>query len=200
MAVTFPDGSHHDGYSAPAELEPLRLFVNTADVDEGTDELETPKALVTWLRDHDLLIDGQDGPTVATAEDLEAAIALREALRALLACNHDAATPPADAVAVLNATADRSCMTIRFSDQGWGVCACGVPGIDGAFGRLLTIVADAQNDGTWTRLKVCPADDCLWAYYDVSRNRSRRWCSMEVCGNRAKVGAYRERGKDAGST
>jgi predicted RNA-binding Zn ribbon-like protein len=48
-------------------------------------------------------------------------------------------------------------------------------------------------DGSWERLKVCPADDCLWAFYDRSRNRSRRWCDMEVCGNRAKVRGYRER-------
>ncbi len=74
------------------------------------------------------------------------------------------------------------------------------PGIAGAFGKLLQVVADAQTDGTWSRLKVCPAADCQWAYYDVSRNRSRRWCSMETCGNRAKVEAYRVRERDtAGS-
>jgi predicted RNA-binding Zn ribbon-like protein len=48
-------------------------------------------------------------------------------------------------------------------------------------------------DATWERMKACRADDCRWAYLDTARNRSRAWCSMRVCGNRAKVQAYRER-------
>jgi len=48
-------------------------------------------------------------------------------------------------------------------------------------------------DGTWERLKVCLADDCQWAYYDRSRNRSSVWCDMQVCGNRQKVRAFRAR-------
>ena len=43
------------------------------------------------------------------------------------------------------------------------------------------------------RVKICPADDCLWAFYDESRNGSRQWCSMAVCGNRAKARAHRAR-------
>jgi predicted RNA-binding Zn ribbon-like protein len=45
----------------------------------------------------------------------------------------------------------------------------------------------------WERLQVCPEDDCAGAFYDESRNRSRRWCSMNVYGNRQKVRAYRDR-------
>jgi predicted RNA-binding Zn ribbon-like protein len=67
------------------------------------------------------------------------------------------------------------------------------PGIDGALGRLLAIVFRAMNDGTWERLKACPADDCEWAFYDWSKNGSGTWCDMAVCGNRAKARAYRER-------
>jgi predicted RNA-binding Zn ribbon-like protein len=46
---------------------------------------------------------------------------------------------------------------------------------------------------TWDRLKACRLDDCQWVFYDHSKNRSRTWCSMRVCGNRAKARAYRER-------
>ena len=67
------------------------------------------------------------------------------------------------------------------------------PGVDGALGRLLGIVAEAQKEGTWSRLKACPWDTCRWAFYDHSRNRSGVWCNMAVCGNRAKVRSYRER-------
>jgi predicted RNA-binding Zn ribbon-like protein len=48
-------------------------------------------------------------------------------------------------------------------------------------------------DDTWNRLKACRLDNCQWAFYDTSKNRSRTWCSMKVCGNRAKARAYRER-------
>jgi predicted RNA-binding Zn ribbon-like protein len=44
-------------------------------------------------------------------------------------------------------------------------------------------------------MKACADDECEWAFYDSSKNRSRTWCSMEVCGNRAKTRAYRARRK-----
>jgi predicted RNA-binding Zn ribbon-like protein len=50
-------------------------------------------------------------------------------------------------------------------------------------------------DGSWERLKICPADDCHWAFYDASKNRSRTWCNMQVCGNRKKTRAYRARNR-----
>jgi len=51
----------------------------------------------------------------------------------------------------------------------------------------------SMADESWNRLKACRLDDCQWAFYDQSKNRSRTWCSMKVCGNRAKARAYRER-------
>jgi predicted RNA-binding Zn ribbon-like protein len=48
-------------------------------------------------------------------------------------------------------------------------------------------------DGRWDRLKICPADDCRWAFYDRSKNRFRHWCSMAECGVRAKSRAFRAR-------
>jgi predicted RNA-binding Zn ribbon-like protein len=54
-----------------------------------------------------------------------------------------------------------------------------------------------MRDGTWDRMKACRADDCEWAFYDSSRNRSGTWCSMEVCGNRAKARAFRARHRPA---
>jgi predicted RNA-binding Zn ribbon-like protein len=45
------------------------------------------------------------------------------------------------------------------------------------------------------RVKECAADDCNWLFLDMSRNRSRRWCDMKVCGNRAKARRFSERHK-----
>ena len=43
------------------------------------------------------------------------------------------------------------------------------------------------------RIRQCDADDCELVFYDESRSNNRRWCSMERCGNRAKVRAHRAR-------
>lgn len=48
------------------------------------------------------------------------------------------------------------------------------------------------------RLSLCAADDCGWLFIDASRNRSRRWCDMSDCGNRAKVRRFRSRQREAG--
>lgn len=49
--------------------------------------------------------------------------------------------------------------------------------------------------GPLDRLKQCPGDDCAWLFVDVSRNRSRQWCSMATCGNTAKVRRFRSRNR-----
>jgi predicted RNA-binding Zn ribbon-like protein len=66
---------------------------------------------------------------------------------------------------------------------------------DTVLASLLGTVAEAVASGTWDRLKICRSPDCRWAYYDHSRNRSRAWCSMAACGNRAKARAFRTRGR-----
>jgi predicted RNA-binding Zn ribbon-like protein len=66
-------------------------------------------------------------------------------------------------------------------------------GAAGALGRIVAFVVDAIADGTWSRLKACLNDECQWAFYDSARNRSAKWCSMAVCGNRMKARAFRAR-------
>ena len=64
-------------------------------------------------------------------------------------------------------------------------------GVPGALGRIVAVALAAMLDGSWSRLKACR--QCGWGYYDYSRNRSARWCSMSICGNRSKTKAYRRR-------
>lgn len=66
-------------------------------------------------------------------------------------------------------------------------------GVRGGLARLAAAVIDAHAAGVWPRLKVCVEDTCQWAFIDSSKNRSRSWCSMKVCGNRTKTRAYRAR-------
>jgi predicted RNA-binding Zn ribbon-like protein len=183
------------GQEAPGRLELVRAFVNSVDLEDRKDDFGSASALAAWLFERGLLGRGAR----VSAQDLTRAIALREALRALLLANHDDdSMPPAAAVEAIEATARRSGLGLSFAPDGFARVASGAGGVDGAMGDLLAIVAAAQADGTWRRLKACPWDTCRWAFYDHSRNRSGVWCDMAVCGNRAKVRAYRERhGKDA---
>ena len=176
---------------APGPLETVRAFVNTLDIEEGVDRLTGPAELAQWLAEQGLADDAAANLR-ATAGDLRHAVALREALRAHLLAHHDQPLPDG-AAATLDAAARRARLTLRFTGSDETTLAPAADGVDGALGRLLAIVARAIEDGTWQRLKLCPADTCQWAFYDASRNRSAVWCDMRVCGNRAKVRGFRER-------
>jgi predicted RNA-binding Zn ribbon-like protein len=60
-------------------------------------------------------------------------------------------------------------------------------------GAVLAATFAAMADGSWERLKACPGDRCGWAFYDRSANASATWCSMRICGGRAKARAYYRR-------
>jgi len=173
---------------APGELELVRTFVNTLDVEDGVDELADPAALERWLRAHDLL---RGGPRPGDEEVLTAR-RLREAIRTLLLRNNGVSVRK-EAALVLTRTAERAGLALLFDPDGNARVEPAATGVDGALGRVLAVVAEAMADGTWTRLKACRADDCRWAFYDHARNRSRHWCSMAVCGNRTKARTYRRR-------
>jgi predicted RNA-binding Zn ribbon-like protein len=173
---------------APGRLELVRQFVNTRDVEEGTDELSSPSALAGWLAERGLLPRSRR----LDDADLRRATALREGLRRLLRANHG---EPVDreAVKVLNRQISKAPLVARFADDGGLELEPAGSGLDAAVASLFEIVREAMLEGTWPRLKVCSADECEWAFYDRSRNRSGTWCEMAVCGNRAKVRTYRQR-------
>jgi predicted RNA-binding Zn ribbon-like protein len=174
---------------APGELELVRAFVNTIDVEEGREELGTPEALAQWLAGHGLA----DGAVRATHAELRRAIELREALRAVLLAHNAGPTAPPSAAAALDRAADRARVRLRFHEDCSTALEPVAAGVDGALGRIVAIVHAAIADGTWSRLKACREHVCEWAFYDHTKNRSGAWCNMGVCGNRAKARAYRDR-------
>jgi predicted RNA-binding Zn ribbon-like protein len=180
-------------HEAPGDLELVRSFVNSLDLETGADELGDPDALRGWLVGRRLLEPGAP----VSPETVQRTAAVREALRSLLRANAGEELDP-DAVATLEAGLRWGGLAVVFDGRGRIAVEPGRPGVGGGVGRLLAIVAAAMADGSWDRLKACPAAGCGWAFYDRTRNRSRRWCSMTVCGNRAKVRAYRTR-RDARS-
>lgn len=53
--------------------------------------------------------------------------------------------------------------------------------------------ADLLTSADLSQLRQCGGDECGWLFLDTSRNRSRQWCDMRDCGNRAKVKRFRQR-------
>ncbi len=61
--------------------------------------------------------------------------------------------------------------------------------------QLADTTVDLFGRQDLSRLRICAADDCAWLFLDETRNRSRKWCDMATCGNRAKAARYRDKGQ-----
>lgn len=175
---------------APDQLLKVQQFVNSIDVESGREEIATPTALRGWLLEHSLCSDDLQ----TTESDVAASTEVREALRAVLLANNRHRSAPPSSLEVLDRAAARARFVIRFGAGPIGATLePTAPGVDGAIGRLLAICQEAMARGTWTRLRACRAGNCQWAFYDHSKNQSKQWCQMSVCGNRVKARSYRQR-------
>lgn len=178
--------------SAPPDLETLRRFVNTLDVEADTDRLATPAETDAWLAE-----TGWQSPIGLSTADVADLRRLREALRHQLLNNaghdsHDTATT------VIADLGRRAPLVVSVGDRGPELVPTG-DGVEVVIGRLLALYHTANLDGNWVRLKACLNDGCQWAYYDHSRNGSRRWCTSEGCGNLMAARAYRARDRQTRS-
>jgi hypothetical protein len=174
---------------APGTLAVVQSFVNTArDLRHGEEQLDSAAAVTGWLVGHGLL-----GPGTVLGEDaLERTLDVRQGLRAMLFANNDC--PYAEpAIERLNRALRGPGVSAQLRLEGAPDFATDEPGLDGALGLLGMLVAVAQLDGSWARLKACPGPECGWVFYDASRNLTGHWCSMSICGSRAKAREYRRR-------
>jgi predicted RNA-binding Zn ribbon-like protein len=179
-----------DRAPAPGDLALVQSFVNTSwDLERsGEEQLENPSDLTAWLAAHRLL----EPATKLSTADLKRTLDVREGLRSLLFVNNGAPRNQ-EAIARLNRALGRAALVVHFGGDATPELTSRGSDLDGALGSLASIVAVAQVDGTWSRLKACPGVHCGWAFYDHSRNQSGSWCSMSVCGSRSKVREYRRR-------
>jgi predicted RNA-binding Zn ribbon-like protein len=171
-----------------ADTDLISDFVNTRSFSREEDAFATPAQLRDWLAGRGLLTREARVTTV----DVEETCRVREALRDVLLAKNGVEADVEAATGEIDAAARRAGIEVRFDPT----CPRVEPtagGVRGAVGRILVEVYDEMVDGIWERMKACRADDCRWAFLDTSKNRSRCWCSMESCGNRAKVHAYRQR-------
>lgn len=172
----------------PAQF--LTEFANTLEIDDAvtTELIGTPAQLGGWLGERGLLPAGVD----VTGDDVALAQEVRDGLRALLASHHDASAPRAEDMDRLAGAAERLPLRLAFTGGRPRLEPTG-DGIRRALGAVLVAVEESVADGSWPRLRLCRADTCQWAFHDTSKNQSRQWCSMRVCGNRQKTKAYRQR-------
>lgn len=181
-----------DPKPAPEPLALVQDFVNTRNRLHGTDLLQTAEEATAVLTQLGLVEDGERLPE----PDRRRLVDFREDLRLLLAHNGEAA-PDAGSGADASSLDEfvRSVpLRVSFVPDGRPTLEPAAEGgSERVLGRLLAVIATAEAEGDWTRLKACRNQSCLWAFYDASKNRSGRWCDMDVCGVRHKMRAYRDR-------
>ncbi|HEV7677688.1 MAG TPA: CGNR zinc finger domain-containing protein [Candidatus Dormibacteraeota bacterium] len=190
MDTGAPEATAQATPALPGDLGLVMEFVNSLDVEPNTDLLAGVAGLRSWLLERGVVTPAE--ARRLTAADAARVREFREAVRALLRANHG---DPLDAgaLAVLDTEARRPALRVHFTADGGARLVPAGEGADRLVARVLGAIAAADVEGTWRRLKVCAEDSCAWAYYDVSRNGSRAWCSMRVCGNRAKARRHRTR-------
>jgi predicted RNA-binding Zn ribbon-like protein len=174
--------------AAPGRLGVVQAFLNTLDVESGTESLDTTVAAGRWLLAAGLC----ERPPRIDSNGLDTLLGLREQLRDLAAANGSGSVHPAT-IDALNRIGQSARLTPIIDGDGLVRFMPAEAGLRGAVAQILELVHRTQLEGTWARLKCCPEHTCRWVFYDRSRNRSGTWCSMAVCGNRTKARTFRAR-------
>jgi predicted RNA-binding Zn ribbon-like protein len=198
-------------------FEPLRGdwlcldFANTVDdrhTDHVVDHLAGYADLVRWgwhawlLTDTErdrLLAVGEASPEEAAAVFAHA-IELREAIYRVFAAIASGSAPPPDdlgTIAAAHVTALRHARLVRDGECFEWVFA-DEPALDRPLWPIVHSAVELLTSHRLERVKQCPGcDDCNWLFLDTSKNGTRRWCTMEGCGSRAKMRRQYARRKGA---
>jgi predicted RNA-binding Zn ribbon-like protein len=174
-------------------------FINTVEnrgADQAQEFLHSYADLVAWSHHADILTreeaqrlhqEAELRPNEAT-DVLEQALSLRETLCQLFVTIVSDQPVDAEALTQLNAILSQAFarLQIRPREGGftWGWNDSDLS-LDRMLWPVLRSAAEFLTGGQLDRLGQCPG--CGWFFVDGSRSRSRRWCDMRVCGNRAKV-------------
>jgi predicted RNA-binding Zn ribbon-like protein len=153
------------------------------------ERLATPERLADWFVAAGLL---STAPPVSRA-DFGRALRLREAILRTGDAVVAAAKPQAADVALINESAAAAPVALELSRDGTHALRGGKSPVRAALSAIARDAIDLFGGERRAALTVCEADDCRALLLDDSRGKRRRWCSMERCGNRAKVAAFRLR-------
>ena len=187
--------AHDSAPPAPGDLEPAQRFMNLHEHAPGVpgDQPPSPELVRAFLVNRGLMLEGEP----MDEADFRLALQLIDALHAKVREN---AGEPAgqEHLAAIDRVASAAGLIPRFGSGSRPRLEPSASGVRGALGRIVAIAFRAEIDGSWGRLKECAHDNCRGVFYDRSKNHSGKWCSMQVCGNRAKAKAWRERHEGRG--
>lgn len=175
--------------AAPNGLDLIRRFCNTCNHESGADRFETVDGLREWLDEQSLV----SGDVEADESDRQRLVDAREHLRAHALAHHDGVDDAASTVA-FDARITDVPVALDIDDGRLTIRPTGHDVASRTIGMLALAVLESQRGDRWRRFKACPS--CGWVFYDRSKNQSGRWCSMNACGGRAKVAAFRERQRE----
>ncbi|MGD2148079.1 MAG: ABATE domain-containing protein [Anaerolineae bacterium] len=157
--------------------------------------------IVAWGRDVGVLTGVEAERMLAKAEArpqeadaaLRRAIGLREAVYGILVAVADGLPPAPEDLEVLNRVLSEALSRMRLVATPEGVvwASRGEAALEQVMWTVARQAVDLLTSQRLDRVGQCPG--CGWLFLDHSRNRSRRWCTMEVCGNRAKARRHYER-------
>jgi len=153
--------------------------------------LIAPADLARWL----VAAGMTELPPKVSAADLAAAHALREAIYALVEAQIHGRGPAGQDIATLNRIAGVPAAVPWLDDAGsvrWRGDAAALLALLAREAVLLLGGADRA------RIRQCEAEGCALLFLDMSRAGDRRWCSMQGCGNKAKVAEFRRRRRSGG--
>ncbi|MEU9170559.1 ABATE domain-containing protein [Streptomyces sp. NPDC048420] len=155
------------------------------------ERIPDPAALARWFSEAELAVG--EGPVRVTARDLTDARQLREAVYGLVRTAMAGQEPaPAD-VERVNAAAAQPDLAPQLGPARWTARSP-------ARAALATVARDAVllvRGPLLERVKECENPACSLLFLDDSQARRRRWCSMDRCGNLAKIAGYRSRSRAA---
>jgi predicted RNA-binding Zn ribbon-like protein len=196
-------------------IESLRLvgghpaldFANTLGQQVGgapNEHLVDYQALLAWSRRLDLVTAAEAAtlrkaaaarPAQATRALVQAR-ALRGAIHELFAAQATDTSPPPGALAQLNRALGVALGHAELAETGDGFGWRWV-GARAALDRPLWPLARAAaallTAPDLGRVRQCAGADCRWLFLDLTKNRARRWCALELCGNRSKIRRFRAR-------
>jgi predicted RNA-binding Zn ribbon-like protein len=177
-----------DGRNDARPQERLASYLDLVEFTFQTGQLSISDA-------NDLRLMAERRPDEAT-DVLRQAITLREAIYRIFSAIAAQATPQPDDLDLLNAELHEAMAATRLvpTRNGFDWTWPGQPhSLKRAYWPVVRSAAEMLTSGELDRVRECAAHDCGWLFFDESRNRSRRWCSMQTCGNRAKVDRFRTR-------
>lgn len=180
-------------------------FTNTVawySSDNPRDRFATYADLIAWGRQTGTLTEPEAQHLLeiaaqrsdAAADTVERARALRRTIHRIFSALAGGGAPDQTDLDVLNILMAEAFANLRIVKTehdfrwAWG----GAPErLDRVLWPVVQSAAALLTSEELDRVKECPGKDCGWLFVDRSRNRSRRWCDMADCGNRAKVRRYR---------